>query len=256
MPRHSVRTDLPSSGVVINFSVNWAHVSYFFLISISVHSPKRGGGLLTAKMLNVVLFTHAKGCFMPEKTDDITPLLHKWRAGNRTAENELFRLVLPKLRRLAQYLMKGERKGHTLQATDLVDQIYMRLVAAKDRDWQNRQHFFAIAARAMRRHLIDHARARPDAESVPLEAIGHLLPADGSKLELALTVDRLLDQLAEAEPEWCTLVEVKYFLGLTDEEAAEMLDLKLRTLQRMWRDARQWLFEHMEPGHAKQSAGR
>jgi RNA polymerase sigma factor (TIGR02999 family) len=228
----------------------------FFLVSISLQFPKRDSRPVTAKILDMVLFTHAKGCFMPEKTEDITPLLHKWRAGNRTAENELFRLVLPKLRRLAQYLMKGERKGHTLQATELVDQIYMRLVAAKDRDWQNRQHFFAIAARAMRRHLIDHARARPDAEFVPLEGIGHLLPADGPKLELAIIVDRLLDQLAESEPGWCTLVEVKYFLGLSDEQAAELLGLKLRTLQRMWRDARQWLFEHMEPGHARQSAGR
>ena len=193
---------------------------------------------------------------MPEKTGDITALLHKWRAGSRTAENELFIIVLPKLRRLAHYLMQGERKGHSLQGTDLVDQIYMRLVAAKDRDWQNRQHFFAIAARAMRRHLIDYARGRPDAQFVALEGIGHLLPADSAKLDLAITVDQLLDQLAEAKPEWCTLVEVKYFLGLTDEEAAEMLGLKLRTLQRTWRDARQWLFEQVESGHAKQSAGR
>ena len=193
---------------------------------------------------------------MPETKGDITTLLHKWRAGSRTAENELFALVLPNLRRLAQYFMKGERKGHTLQPSELVDQIYMRLVAAKDRDWQNRQHFFAIAARAMRRYLIDYARGRPDARFVPLEGIGRLLPADTAKLDLAITVDRLLDQLAEAEPEWCTLVEVKYFLGLTDEEAVETLGIKLRTLQRMWRDARQWLFEHMESGHANRSAGR
>ena len=197
-----------------------------------------------------------KCVFMAEKTGDITPLLHQWRTGDRTAENELFTLVLPKLRRLAQYLMKGERKGHTMQATELLDQVYMRLVAARDRDWQNRQHFFAIAARAMRRYLIDHARARPDAEFVALEGIGNLLPAPGAKLDLVLTVDRLLEQLADAQPEWCTLVEVKFFLGLTDQEAAAMLGLKLRTMQRMWRDARKWLFEHMESGLAEQSAGR
>ena len=188
---------------------------------------------------------------MLEKTGDITSLLHQWRAGSRTAENELFALVLPNLRRLAHHLMKGERKGHSLQATELVDQIYLRLVAAKDRDWQNRQHFFAIAARAMRRYLIDHARGRPNAEFVALEGIENLLPASSVKLELAVTIDRLLEQLAETKPEWCTLVEVKYFLGLTDEEAAEMLGLKIRTMQRMWRDARQWLFEHMEPDHAQ-----
>ena len=192
---------------------------------------------------------------MLEKTGDITSLLHKWREGSHSAENELFALVLPNLRRLAHHLMKGERKGHSLQATELVDQIYLRLVAAKDRDWQNRQHFFAIAARAMRRYLIDHARARPDADFVALDGIENLIPASGPKLDLAIAVDRCLDQLAETNPDWCMLVEVKYFLGLTDEEAAEALGMKLRTMQRMWRDARKWLFERVEIGNAEQSAG-
>jgi RNA polymerase sigma factor (TIGR02999 family) len=183
---------------------------------------------------------------------DITQLLHKWRDGDREAENELFTLVFPHLRRLAGYLMRGERQGHTLQATELVDQLYFRLVAAKDRDWQNRQHFFAIASRAMRRYLIDHARGRPGAEFVALDKIRSFLPADSAKVELAVTVDRLLDQLAEAKPEWCRLVEVKYFLGLTDEEAADALGMKLRSMQRMWLDARQWLFSQTEGGgHAK-----
>jgi RNA polymerase sigma factor (TIGR02999 family) len=146
--------------------------------------------------------------------------------------------------------MKGERKGHSLDPTELVDQIYLRLVAAKDRDWQSRQHFFAIAARAMRRYLIDHARRRPDADFVALEGMEDLLRASGAKVELALTVDRLLDRLGETNPEWCQVVEMKFFLGLTDEEAAEALHMKLRTMQRMWRDARQWLFERAEPGHA------
>src|SRR5262245_31185849 len=82
-----------------------------------------------------------------EQSGEITQLLQKWREGSRDAENELFSLVLPKLRRLAHYLMKGERRGHSLEATELVDQIYFRLVAAKDRDWRNRAHFFAIAGR-------------------------------------------------------------------------------------------------------------
>lgn len=186
---------------------------------------------------------------------DITQLLQQWREGSREAENELFALVLPKLRRLAHYLMKGERQGHSLQPTELVDQIYVRLVAAKDRDWQNRGHFFAIAARSMRRYLIDHARGRPPAEFVALEGMKDFLPAESAELDLAITVDRLLDQLAETKPEWCKLVEVKYFLGLSDEEAAEALGMKLRTMQRMWRDARQWLYEQMESGSARQSAG-
>src|ERR1039458_4368939 len=123
---------------------------------------------------------------------DVTQLLQKWREGSREAEDELFTLVLPNLRRLAHYLMKGERQGHSLQPTELVDQVYFRLVAVKNRDWQNRGHFFAIAGRAMRRHLIDHARGRPDAEFVSLDGIQNLLPARGSKVDLAITVDRLL----------------------------------------------------------------
>src|SRR5580698_3615504 len=119
---------------------------------------------------------------------DITVLLQKWREGSREAENELFTLVTPNLRRLAHYLMKGERQGHTLQATELVDQVYFRLVGAKNRDWQNRAHFFAIAGRAMRRQLIDHARGRPDAEFIALEEIKNFLPADSAKLDLAVNV--------------------------------------------------------------------
>jgi RNA polymerase sigma factor (TIGR02999 family) len=193
---------------------------------------------------------------MSENDGDITMLLQRWRLGDTTAEHELFAVVFPDLRRLAHYLMKGERKGHTMQATELVDQIYLRLVGAKDRDWQSRQHFFAIAARAMRHYLIDYARGRPDAEFIALDGMENLFPAASAKVDLAITLDRLMDQLAETHPDWGTVVELKYFLGLTDEEAAEMLGLKVRTMQRMWRDARQWLFERMESGDAGKSAGR
>jgi RNA polymerase sigma factor (TIGR02999 family) len=188
--------------------------------------------------------------------DDITRLLHLWRAGDRDAENELFALVFPNLRRLAHYLMKSERRGHTLQPTELVDQVYLRLVGAKDQDWRNRRHFFAFAARTMRRYLIDYARRRPDADFVGLESVKEFLPAESAKLNIAITVDQLLTKLAETKPEWCEVVEVKYFLGLTDDEAAEALNIPLRTMQRMWRDARQWLFEHTESISAEQSAGR
>jgi RNA polymerase sigma factor (TIGR02999 family) len=175
---------------------------------------------------------------------DITVLLQQWRDGDCSAEQELFALVTPNLRRLAHHLMRGERKGHTLQATELVDQIYIKLVAIKNRDWQNRSHFFALAARAMRRYLIDHARGRPAAEFVAIEGMEDFLPADSAKIDLALTVDKLLSELAETKPEWCQLAELKYFLGLSAEEAAETLGISIRTMQRTWRDARRWLFEH------------
>lgn len=162
---------------------------------------------------------------------------------------------MPHLRRLAHHFMKGERRDHSLQATELVDQIYIRLISARDRDWQNRRHFFAIAARTMRRYLIDHARGRPDANFVAIEGMRDFRIPESGKVETAIIVDQLLTQLADTKPDWCSLVEVKYFLGLSDEEAAEALGLKLRTMQRMWLDARQWLFERMQSGHGK-SAGR
>ncbi len=186
---------------------------------------------------------------------DITQLLQQWREGSREAENQLFTMVTPNLRRLAHYLMKSERQGHSLQATELVDQIYFRLVTAKDRDWRNRSHFFAIAARAMRRYLIDYARGRPDVDMVAFDGIKEVLPGASVKIDLAITVDRLLDQLADTQPEWCRIVEVKYFLGLSDEEAADALGMKLRTMQRMWKDARRWLYDHAEPNRGRQSAG-
>ena len=185
---------------------------------------------------------------------NITQLLSRWREGSREAENELFVLVLPSLRRLARYMMSRERPGHTLQATELVDQIYFRLVAAKDRDWQNRAHFFAMAARVMRRHLVDHARARQGAHFVPLGGELEMAMA-GDQVDIAIAVDQLLERLAEYKPQWCTVVEVKFFLGLTDEEAAASLGMNPRTLQRIWRDARQWLFERMGTSGAGQSAG-
>ena len=188
---------------------------------------------------------------MTAQNGDITVLLNQWRQGSAAAENQLFSLVNSDLRHLAQHLLSRERKGHPMQATELVDQIYIRLVTAKDRDWQSRQHFFAIAARAMRRHLIDIARGPEKGRVLALEDMKALLPADSAKLSLVVTVDRLLNELARHEPDLCTLVELKYFVGMTDEEAAEAMGVKLRTMQRMWGDARQWLYERASPRHAE-----
>jgi RNA polymerase sigma factor (TIGR02999 family) len=174
--------------------------------------------------------------------DDITGLLHRWRDGSVEAENELFQAVMPELRKLARYFMQRERRDHSLHSSDLVDQIYFKLVRAKNRDWQNRRHFFALAGRAMRRFLIDYARSRGKRQFVPLPEVEAALAVDASKADLALTIDKLLDELELTQPELCPVVELKFFLGLTDEEAASALGMKLRTFQRMWQDARQWLF--------------
>jgi RNA polymerase sigma factor (TIGR02999 family) len=183
---------------------------------------------------------------MEPETGEFTLLLHRWRDGDSTAEDALFERVLPDLRRLAHYLMSRERPDHTLQATGLVNEAYLRLVAAKDRDWRSRQHFFAIAARIMRRYLIDAVRARHDAHFLPIDELGGFLPEKPQDVDMALFIDQKLNQLAAIEPDWCRVVEVKYFLGLTDEEAAEALNVKRRTLQRMWSDARKWLHSQMQ----------
>ncbi len=190
-----------------------------------------------------------------EEPGQITILLQRWRDGDTLAENELFALILPKLRSLARYLMKGERKGHTLQASELVDQTYLKLVHAKDQNWRNRQHFFAIAGRVMRRHLIDHARARPKVEFVGLEGIRELIEPGSRQAELAIHVDRLLAKMAENHPDWCTVVELKFFLGFTDQQSAHAMGFTVRTLQRKWQDAREWLFDQMESEHAERRAG-
>lgn len=192
---------------------------------------------------------------MPEK-GHITVLLQQWREGIPGAENELFTLVLPDLRRLAHYLLAGERQGHSLQPTALVNEIYLRLISAKDRDWENRRHFFAVASRAMRRYLIDLGRRRALAEFVGLDGMEESVLANTAKVDLAITVDRLLEKLALENPEWCTVVEMKYFLALTDEEAADALGMSLRTFQRTWLNAKRWLFKEMESGRAAHSAGR
>ena len=184
---------------------------------------------------------------MPDETGDITQLLRKWREGSSEAENHLFERVYPELRRLARHRLLGEKRDRSLQTTELVDQIYIRLVAAKDRDWQNRQHFYAMAARAMRHHLIDLARARPEVDFIGLDELGPIREAS-ARVHLGVTLGMLLEQLEKANPTWCNVVELKFFLGLTDEEAADVLGVKLRTLQRMWRDARRWLYERMDSG--------
>lgn len=182
---------------------------------------------------------------MPPGAGDVTVLLRRWHTGDREAEAELFELVLPDLRRLARYSTLRERPGHTLQPSDLLNEVYVRLVGCQNQNWQDRRHFFAISARAMRRYLIDYARGRPRAKLVPLGDLD--LPAiPASQRDLAIAIDRLLEDLAREDPEACSIVELKFFLGLTDDEASAALNIPVRSLQRRWQTAREWLFRRLE----------
>lgn len=181
---------------------------------------------------------------------EVTQLLEKVRAGDKDAENRLYAIVEPHLRRLAQSFLNRERPNHTLQGTELVSELYLRLAGA-ELSLRNRAHFFAIAARAMRRELIDYARRRPNGSFIPFSEAPEKAIASENGIVQALMVDELLDQMPE--PVDRSIVELKYFFGMTDEESAAALDLPLRTLQKRWQDARIWLFERAEARQWKPS---
>jgi RNA polymerase sigma factor (TIGR02999 family) len=179
---------------------------------------------------------------------EITQLLRQWGAGDRQVEGRLFELLLPDLRKIAVRCFRGERPGHTLQPTALVNEAFLRLAKARNIEWQDRGHFLAISARVMRRYLIDHARARPSIQFLPMEGLPERVLGKHTPLELAITVDELLDELDTESHQRRAVVELKFFLGMTDTEAAEALGLTLHTFQREWFRARRWMFERLTAG--------
>ncbi len=176
---------------------------------------------------------------------EITIWLRRWRAGDRDAEDKLFGLLMPNLRKIAGHCFRGERQGHTLQPTALVNEAFLRLAKVKNIDWQDRGQFLALAARVMRHYLIDHARGRPSVQFLPMEGLPERILGSYSPMELVIAVDTLLDELEKESHQRCVVVELKFVLGLTDAEAAEVLNLSLHTLQREWYRARKWLFERL-----------
>lgn len=184
---------------------------------------------------------------MASSSDEVTQLLHAWSAGEPGAEGRLFNLILPDLMHLARRLMSGERPGHSLEPTALINEAYFRLAGARERDWENRRHFFALAARAMRHLLIDHARGRPKGTKVPFEGLEEILRGRDAQVEQGVAINALLDEMAGSHPLWCSIIELKFFAGFTDDETAEALHLPLRSMQRQFGDARRWLFERLEP---------
>jgi RNA polymerase sigma factor (TIGR02999 family) len=182
---------------------------------------------------------------VPSEPGEITQLLLRWRTGDRQAEARLFQLLLPDLRQIAGRCFRGERMDHTLQPTALVNEAFIRLARTKQIEWQDRGHFLALAARVMRHYLIDHARSQPSVRFMPLEGLPEQVLTSHTPLELAIGLDSLLRDLEIESLQRRTVVELKFFLGMTDEEAAEALNLSLHTLQREWYRARRWLFERL-----------
>jgi RNA polymerase sigma factor (TIGR02999 family) len=175
---------------------------------------------------------------------EVSQLLHQWAAGDRSALDALIPLVYDELRRLAGGYLRHERSDHTLQATALVHEAFFRLAGQERVAWQNRRHFFAIAAQAMRRILVDHARRmagtrRIGADSrLPIGLAEDLTVDEGEGLlDLHLAIERL----AELSQRQARIVELRFFAGLTVAETAEVLELSVPTVVREWRFARAWL---------------
>jgi RNA polymerase sigma factor (TIGR02999 family) len=180
---------------------------------------------------------------------DVTDLLIAWGKGDQQAFDRLMPEVHDELHRIAQRYMAGERPGHELQATALINEAYIRLVDWKNIQWADRAHFFGMAANMMRRVLVDHARRRDrvkrggDAIQVSLSEAGQVATPEHADV---LAVDDALQRLEKLDPRKSRIVEMRFFGGLTLEEAAEALDVSLATARRDWSLARAWLSRELK----------
>jgi len=180
---------------------------------------------------------------------NVTQLLLAWGKGDQQALNKLIPLVEDELHRLAARHMRGEKRGHTLQTTALVNEAYCRLVELKEIRWQNRAQFFAIASQMMRRVLIDHARKRISAKRPDAGQKISLDVAEPQSTPVAVELvylDRALTRLEKVDSFKSRIVEMKFFGGLTTEEIAEVEKVSLRTIEREWRKAKAWLYGEID----------
>jgi RNA polymerase sigma factor (TIGR02999 family) len=181
---------------------------------------------------------------MESAAGEVTRLLRAWGEGDRSVEQRLFEIVVPDLRRFAHGLMRRERPGNALQTSSLLNEAYLRLCDARELDWQSRTHFYALCARIMRRLLIDKARGRKPV--VPIDGLEELLAGRQPQIEQALAIDGLLEELERLHPTWCQILELRFFVGLNEQETAEALNLPLRSAQRQYAEARRWLYKKLE----------
>ncbi len=179
-----------------------------------------------------------------ESSGDITRLLGEVKAGNKAAQSRLLELVYPELRKIAARYLRSERAAHTLQPTALVNEAYLQLAGQMEKGWQNRSHFYAVAAQLMRRILVDYARskraAKRDGAKHKVELTDGLVISD-DRLDEILFIDEALGRLAEFDARRCKVVELRFFGGMTEDEVAEVLQIAPRTVKRDWNVAKAWL---------------
>lgn len=187
-------------------------------------------------------------------SQDVTQLLHAISDGRDSGVNELLPLVYSELRRLAESFLSQERSDHTLQATALVNEAYVKLVDQRAARWEDRAHFFAVAAQAMRRILVDHARTRgrvkrgSGQKKVSLDSHAELAPEPQADL---VALDDALNRLAAVSPDSIRVVEMRYFGGMTIDETAAALGVSASSVEREWRYARAWLYRELGDDHSE-----
>jgi len=180
-----------------------------------------------------------------EPTNQVTELLVRWRGGDQEALESLMPLVYDELRRLAHHYLQRERSDHTLQSTALVHEAYLRLAGKNAPQWQNRAHFFGIAARVMRQILVEYARAHSAAKRGGTGACKLTLESAldiQQKTDIdVIALDGALDRLSELDPQQSRIVELRFFTGLTIEDTSEVMGISPATVKRDWTSARAWL---------------
>jgi RNA polymerase sigma factor (TIGR02999 family) len=182
--------------------------------------------------------------------EDVTALLHAWRGGSQDALDQLMPLVHDELRQIARRHMRHERAEHSLQATALVHEAYLRLIDVNRIDWHDRAHFFAVASRVMRRVLVDWARARGYQKrggSAVRVTLGDNIRPAGARGEDVVAVDEALEALAKVDERKSRVVELRFFGGLSVEETASVLGVSTHTVTRDWNFAKRWLKRELRP---------
>jgi len=185
----------------------------------------------------------------PSADSDVSALLRAWSDGDQSAIQALTPIVYGELHRLARHYMRGERPGHSLQATALVNEAYMRLADYTRMRWQDRAHFFAVSAQVMRRILVEHARRHNvkrgrGVQHVSLDEVAIVAPGEDAEVDLVALDDALL-ALARIDPRKAQIVEMRFFGGLTVEEICGILQLSTGTIKRDWRAAKAWLYREL-----------
>ena len=186
-----------------------------------------------------------------ETSPDLTQLLLAWGDGDREALDELTPQVYRELKKLAGSYLRRERAGHTLQPTALAHEAFIKLIDQRNVRWRNRAHFFGIAAQAMRRILVDHARARlagKRGSGGAVVSLDEAIDVSDSRADQLIALDEALKRLAQLDPNRGRVIELRYFGGLTLEETAEVLGVSRATVIREWRMAKAWLYGELKKG--------